>query len=223
MLYQRPGGCCGPVGGDGPIGGQLYARTGVSLPIGGGFLNNVLAPGWDIEMGIRTLFFNPAQDSAWVFDIGVSNIYNNASDKSSKVDLLNVSSTVNSTTTTIPSVPVSVGNLNRTYLNLAGGKEWYLWGNADPHDKHSNMKAGVDLGGRWGTEKIDLNEIEHRTDTIGGVFFAAHADYETPCGDFLFTAGVRVEYSYTWSDILQHQNRTDIEELNVLLTAGVRF
>ncbi len=132
----------------------------------------------------RTLFFNPAQDSAWVFDIGVSNIYNNASDKSSKVDLLNVSSTVNSTTTTIPSVPVSVGNLNRTYLNLAGGKEWYLWGNADPHDKHSNMKAGVDLGGRWGTEKIDLNEIEHRTDTIGGVFFAAHADYETPCGDF---------------------------------------
>ena len=218
-----PPAAAGPSAAMAPSAAKSTWRSGVSLPIGGGFLNNVLSPGWDIEGGVRTLFFNPALDSAWVVDVGITNIFNNASDKSSHVSLLNVSSTVNGTTSTIPSVPVSVASLNRTFFNLAGGKEWYLSGTADPHANASIFKVGVDGGGRWGSEKIELNELTHRTDVTGGVFAAVHADYEVPCGAWQFMAGLRAEWAYTWSDILQHQNRTDNQDLNLMLTAGVRF
>ena len=71
---QNGSGCQGPVGGNGPIGWETYLRSGVSLPFGGGPLARALDPGWVIQGGARSLFFNSAQDAAWTADFSVSNI-----------------------------------------------------------------------------------------------------------------------------------------------------
>src|SRR4051812_15602535 len=61
ILGTKPG-CCGPVGGDGPIRGELYLRGGPSLPVEGAYFGHTLKPGWDIDGGGRVLFFNTDLD-----------------------------------------------------------------------------------------------------------------------------------------------------------------
>jgi hypothetical protein len=222
----HPAGCCGPVGGDGPIGTEVYLRTGLAFPIGGGFLNSVLDVGWEIEGGARALFFNPQRDAAWVIDTSISHVYNTVRNPERTVGLTNFPIMVNGMTQTLPTFNVSVASVNRTYVNLAGGREWYLMGSPDCREAGQvSWRAGIDGGGSWGTEKMNLNQTRHRTDTIGGVFVAAHTDVEVPCGcrGAVFLFGVRGEWSYTWSDILQHQNLTDLTELTVLFNAGLRY
>ena len=115
-------------------------------------------------------------------------------------------------------------SLNETFGNLAVGREWYLWGSAEQDGCcYRNWRVGVDCGGRYGTEKLEVHEITHRTDTIAGLFLAVHSDIEIPWGQVIFQAGVRAEYSYTWSDILQVQNYSDTQDIKVLLSLGLRF
>ena len=35
--------------------------------------------------------------------------------------------------------------------------------------------------------------------------------------------GVRLEWDYTWMDILQHQNNSDLQDINLILNTGFRF
>src|SRR5262245_49857389 len=70
--------CCGPIGGHGPIGSELYFGPGANLLVGGGLLNNNLQVGWQLLGGFRTLFFNAPGDRAWVLDLGGSYTYNDA-------------------------------------------------------------------------------------------------------------------------------------------------
>lgn len=229
ILYERGPGCCGPVGGDGPIGWELYMRTGVSFPIDSGFLSGVLDTGWSISGGARTLFFNPQQTAAWTVDLGIINIYNYGNHRDQTVTLTNV--TVPTTnpitgqngTTTIPSIATAVRSYNQTMGNLGIGKEWYLTGCADVTTDHVNWRVGVDGGGRYGAAKVELTGLRHETDVVGGMFIALHSDVELPWGNCLLQAGVRTEYGYTWSDILQHQNDADVQYINVLVTAGLRY
>ena len=136
--------------------------------------------------------------------------------------------TLNGTTSQVlPSFPVTVQSLNRTYVNLGVGREWYLWGPAHiegmSHGDLPNWRIGAEGGGRYGTADLILNEIQHRTDNIGGFYLAVFSDVEYPWHCCVFTAGLRVEYSYTWDDILQSRNLSDIQDLNLLVTLGVRF
>src|SRR4029077_17414579 len=39
ITYRSPG-CCGPIGDEGPIQGELYLRGGPAVHVGGGFLNH---------------------------------------------------------------------------------------------------------------------------------------------------------------------------------------
>jgi hypothetical protein len=56
-----------------------------------------------------------------------------------------------------------------------------------------------------------------------GFFLAAHTDVEIPWGGCLFYVGVRAEWGYSFSHILQDQNDGDIQEVILLGTLGVRF
>ena len=56
-----------------------------------------------------------------------------------------------------------------------------------------------------------------------GVFLAVHSDLEIPCGCCIFQAGLRSEYGYTWADILQRQNNSDVQDINLLFNLGLRF
>jgi len=221
ILYDREPGCCGPVGHDGPIGYEIYLRSGASFPVGNSGLGGALDTGWVIEGGARTLLFNPAADAAWTIDLGLGNIYNRVGDRSVQFPLKNIPSSTSPTGAA--DVTVTGSDLNRTYVYLAGGREWYLWGSAEQDGCNGNWRVGVDVGGQYGTEKLDLNEIQHQTDTIGAVFVAVHSDVEFPCGACIFQAGLRLQYTYTWSDILQVQNNADVQEFTLQGTFGIRF
>jgi hypothetical protein len=157
---------------------------------------------------------------AWTVELGIATVTNHAhAPPYPGIPLTIFLQTPNGPTLTNTSATLEA--LNRTFLDVGGGYEWYLWGSAGCHQK--SWRIGCDTGGRWGSEKADFNEITHRTDVIGGVWGAVHTDLEIPCGCCLFQAGFRVEYGYIWSDIMQIQNKSDTQDLNILFSVGVRF
>jgi hypothetical protein len=226
--------CCGPVGG-GPIRTELFVRSGISIPVAGKIFRHVLEDGWDIEAGGRTLFFNPEKTAAWAIDLGLTNINNHGQHSDIHIPLTVL--VPNSTGTGATSVSfgsgglpgVTVRELNRTYVNAGFGREWYMFGQdcgcGDCGDCGGGFRwrFGVDGGGRWGTARIKYHELPHRVDVIGGVYAAAHTDLEYSCGCCTFLTGFRLEWGYTWSDILRRGNIADVEDLNLMLTLGVRY
>jgi hypothetical protein len=125
-------------------------------------------------------------------------------------------------TITVPSLNVTVSAFNQTFVNLAGGREWYLVGSGDCSYCGWSWRAGFDVGGSYGTAKMNFDEIQHRTDTVGGIFGAVHTDLEVPYHCAILFGGVRGQYNYIWTDILQ-ATRGDYHSINVLLTLGARF
>lgn len=93
------------------------------------------------------------------------------------------------------------------------------------------MRAGFDLGTRWGTEKVDLDIINdpiddstyrHRSDNYGGVVLGWHAYVEVPMRAWTWVGGLRAEYGYNWSELLPGQN-SNIHDVNLLFTTGFRY
>jgi hypothetical protein len=226
MTYRRPGSCFCPIGANGPIQTDLYFRAGPNFIVGGGTYGHTLGAGYEVQGGARALFFGPQRTSAWVVDLGIVNDYNRGHHSEVQVPLtVIVPGPFGSTLTSFGSngLPgVTIVDLNRTYASLGLGKEWWLAPSADAPG--CKLRWGIDGGGRYGAEKGDFNEIRHRTDTIGAVYAALHADLEYTCGCCCtLSVGVRTEYSYTFADILQSQNNSDVQDVSVMLTLGVRF
>jgi hypothetical protein len=233
--------CCGEIGGDGPIQTELFFRVGPSIPLGNGTLVDNLQTGLYLGAGGKALFFDPSLSSAWTLEMGIANISNHShSDPLGRTIPLSILVPQNPATPVTPfdssgqlppqrvvfgqnGVPgVTVRDLDRTYFDFGGGKDWYLWGAANSDG--AKLRFGFDGGGRWGSAMAEFNEIRHRTDVIGGLWAAVHADVECPvCGCCVLEAGFRVEYGYTWSDILQIQNKSDVQDLNLLFNVGIRF
>jgi hypothetical protein len=215
--------------------------TGVEIPAGEHIFGHVLETGWVVQGGGRTLFFNPAMDRDWNIDLSVSNILNHGQHSDIKIPInLLVPNTPGSQPPVLVNPlfsGVSVRELNRTYVNLAFGRDWYL--HRPPDAWIHRLRIGLSAGGRLGTEKLELIETTHRTDTIAGLFIGLSTDIEIPCGCCTFLFGMRTEWGYTWSDILQYQpapgatqgpmgtrgpiNNSDLQDVNFLFTAGVRF
>ena len=168
-IVHNQANCCSPFGGDGPINTELYIDTGPSIPVGGGILHHIMETGWDVRGGGRSLFFNPAVDAAWTIDLNLSYIYNHAR-PNPKVP------SVNSTGSTIQA---TLKDLNRTFVNGAFGREWYL--NAPANAAGWKWRAGFDLGGGIGSGLVDFVELRHKTDTIYDVVIGLHSDLEVPC------------------------------------------
>jgi hypothetical protein len=116
---------------------------------------------------------------------------------------------------------VTFSGLNRTAGVLALGREWYL--SEAPGGFGATWRAGFDVDGLYGSEKLDLNELRHRTKVFYGTAIAAHTDLEYPCGACIWQVGFRVEVDFTFSEILQDQNNADVYDVNLLLNLGVRF
>lgn len=231
--------CCGQTGEDGPIQTELFLRIGPSIVAGNGTVADVLQTGLYLGGGGRVLFFDLPMSSAWTIELSVANINNHAHAGPTAFPLEKIvpqdpanPATPRDATGNLPPQRVFFGkdglpgvtlrSLNRTFFNVGGGKEWYLWGNA--HSNGNTARVGFDAGGRWGSASAQFNEIQHKTDVIGGVWAAAHGDVEFPiCGCCVLQAGFRVEYGYTWSDILQIQNKSDVQDINLLFNIGMRF
>jgi hypothetical protein len=223
IVGNQPG-CCGPLGGNGPIQIEPYFRFGPSVPVHGFIFEKTLTTGWVFAGGGRSLFFDADQTAAWTIDLGLSNVANHGKSPEIRIPLrgILVPTSNGQGAARIPLLPVTVESLNRTYANLGFGRECYLLGAANNCDGW-NWKVGVDGGGRWGTERLETHELRHRSDVCGSLFAAAYSDVEYPCGGAVFQAGIRIEWDYNWSDILQLQNNSDMQDLNFLLNLGFRF
>jgi hypothetical protein len=226
LAYPRPTGSTG-VGGDGFIAGEVYLRSGITFNLGGtGVFGRIYEPGFEIQGGVRSVFFQPDPTVGWTIDLGLSTTwYHNRRDEITV--LRNVPSTSSilgqNITTILPSLPVTPTNLNQTAFRLALGQEYYLFGDADPADGYLKWRAGWDAGGTLGTEKLNFDEIGHRTGMTYGGLLAIHSDVEMPYGQCIFQAGCRAEYRYTGSNILQSQNNSDLSTLGFMFSAGVRY
>lgn len=188
-------------------------RAGLSLPVGGtGGLANTVEPGWLIQGGGRSLFFNPAMTSAWTVELSVSNIWNHGNQPNRTYD--------------VNGAPVSTLAINRTFANIALGKEWYLLGPAN--NCHWNWTLGMDGGGQLGAMRLDLSDpseasgYRRRQDVVSGLFTALHTDVEIPFKSCILLAGFRAEWGYTFSDIIESIN-SDISNINLLYTGGIRY
>jgi hypothetical protein len=214
LAYEQPG-CCGPLGRHGPIGTDIYFRTGIAIPGGPGTLAGTLNTGWRFDLGTRTLFFNTSGDSAWAVDLGLTYTFNNAGSQE-----------------IVPyfTIPATVRELHRWGFTLGLGHDWFVSGPGFvTWDSPSTMAYGVDFGGRWGTSSVQVNISDNPAldslrnyDVTGSLFVGAHADYEVPMGGWTFLLGGRVEWSYTWTNLMPLTN-SDIQDFSFLLTTGVRY
>jgi hypothetical protein len=221
IAYPRPCGCCGPVGKHGPIGAELYFRTGISFATGGGLVGDNATPGLWIQGGLRTLFFNRAQDAAWTVDLGLSTSWHDIQGAPTAI-IRDFTRIVDSTMQIIPEQPVTPSSVNYTLVSLGIGRECYLWGAPDCGGE-PRCRVGWDGGGHYGSSKMVLYEIQHRTDTVGGFFLAMHGDIEVPTGCCILYAGARLEYGVLWSDILTSRNDTNVQLINLLVNFGLRY
>jgi hypothetical protein len=220
--WTGPGGtgCCGPVGGHGPIVSELFLRQGVNIAVGGGVLRDVTYPGYIMSFGARSLFFNPIGSGAWTLEYGIDYIYNNGSKDNYEFDIFGTF--------------VNVRETHRAAFHVAAGREMYLM--APAYQPGKNWRAGWDVGGRYGYQRANFNLIAEdpandpvpidfgrRSDTFGQVFLSLHTDYIYPLnGCISLVAGLRTEWAYHFSDIIPTFD-SDLQEVNIMLNFGLKF
>ncbi len=223
ITYDRP--CCDePADGVYSLGSEFYFRVGPTFPIGGQTLSRALQNGWMLQGGGRFLLFNPVRTKAWVVDAGISTHFNDADEPTARFTITDFIINADGTTQRVvfgqAGIPgVTIRSYNRTFANLGFGREWYIF---QPEWSEGNKwRVGADIGGRYGSSSIRLNEIQRRTDVVGAVYTAIHTDYEIPCGCCTWMGGIRGEWAYTWSDILQQTS--DLMDLSLLFNIGFRY
>jgi len=219
ITYNRPG-ATPPVGNALPLMHELFLRSGVEVPLPNTVVGKNLLTGWEIGGGGRLLLFNPQATAAWTAEVGMVTMENfhNSRGMQFPLSVVNTGTRINFGQNGLPGLTIK--DLNRTFVNLGGGREWYVLGTAiDPGRK---LRIGIDGGGRWGSAKMDFQTYPHRTDTIGGLYTALHADLEIPfAGTCAFITGLRTEWDYTFMDILQR--KSDVMGINALATFGIRW
>lgn len=234
ILYNQPG-CCGPLGNQQPLRYELFLRAGPSFPIEGEVFSRTLETGWAIEGGGRLVCFDLPQTKAWTLEMSLTNVHNNGRRSELEVPLF-FRELINNPNFN-PFQPIGPNNpqqisiqrrgevmiraLNRTFVNMAAGREWYLVG--DGGREGPSWRFGMDIGGSWGSNKAEFVEIRHRTDVVYRCFVALHSDVEIPRGCFTYVAGFRALWDYSWSEVLQSQNNGDLQDIMLMGTIGVRF
>ncbi len=212
--------CCGPIGGNPAIVSELFMRSGVSLPYGNGPVADALKTGWAISAGGRVLCFDQPGKNAFTIELSGLNTHSVSTNSQTIPYPL-----INPQTGAQVLVPGTVRSLNRTYVNVGLGMEHYLMGNGFQNTGENRWRVGFDAGGRYGTEKLLFNEFNlvHANDVTSGFYVAIHSDLEIPCGYWSFVAGVRGEWDYTFSNVAGPLVDSDVQDINLLLTLGIRF
>jgi hypothetical protein len=228
--------CCGPVGANGPLTYELYTRTGPSFVIGGGnVFAGALEFGWNVTGGGRSLFYNQAGDSAWYLDLGLGYTYTRGGDRVINVfsprERISDEGDPNFGQLAGPDEihPFRVRALHRTTFNYALGRFWWLNGPGYlPAEADWNSRVGFDVGGRWGTNHVDLEPVAEPTNYLRrsgishGIYVGANWDWERPMGAWVLFGGLRAEWGHNWMNLVPPQDG-NVQDINALLTLGVRF
>lgn len=212
-LQYGNGNCCGPIGAHGPVGQEVYFRIGPSFPVGQSNFPRNLNTGIATQIGGRSQFFNAAGDAAWAIDAHLAYTYNNAGGR----DII-----------TFRTEPVIIRDLHRWAVGLGFGRDMFLVAPgfvAGTWD--ANFRLGWDVGGRLGSGHVDLTPLlepdgyRRHQDTFGQTFVGVMGTIEVPVGGYTALGGLRVEWDYTWSQILP--KGSNFHEVDVLAVMGVRY
>src|SRR5437763_1325084 len=111
--------CNGPTGKNGPIGSEFFLLTGPSIPVANSIQDRFANTGWMVEIGARSLSFNPGGDKAWTVMLGLHYQYNNGSGVPAPFNFFNS-----------PDLPVTIRDVQRYAFNFGGGRDWFLIGAA---------------------------------------------------------------------------------------------
>ncbi|MFL5327876.1 MAG: hypothetical protein ACJ8C4_03090 [Gemmataceae bacterium] len=219
--WNGPGGtgCCGPIGGNGPIMTEGFLRTGIALPVAGGIFNNVLNPAYMFSVGARSMFFNVKGSAAWTVEYGIDYFYNNGNHPEQVFDVFGTF--------------VDIREYHRSAVHISFGRELFIFSPA--YQCGTNYRFGVDWGGRYGYSRVNFNlpdspdqtqeptNTTHRSDVFGAVLIGFHADYEVPISNCMtLIAGIRAEWAYNFTDIIPTWD-TDLQEAIIMLNLGFRF
>jgi hypothetical protein len=234
----QAGDCNNSIGGNGPLTYEIIGYTGPSFPILGGVLNNRLTVGWMVGADTRTLFFNQERDAAWVLVLGYSYIFNKGQDEQVKeIDVLTRSFVDD---LTVQGGRRRVGDallgqyvtaLHRETLNFGFGRDWWLNGPGSlGNEPASNWRVGTEIGGRWGTGHVNLVpkqftppfDYNRRGGVYHGIYLSAYTNYERSFGNVIMYSGLKVQWAYNWMNYVPPQD-SDLQDLNILMTFGVRF
>jgi hypothetical protein len=238
------------VGGNGPLTYEWIGYTGPSFPILGGVLNNRLTVGWMVGTDARTLFFNPTQDAAWVLVLGYSYVFNkgqndlhNALDVATPRDRQAIDPVTGQPRFDANFNPIiernpidgigryTVHSFHRQTVNFGIGRDWWLNGPATVGcASPSNWRVGAEAGGRWGTGHINLQVADpadrgnhlRRAGVHHGFYLGTSVTYERSFGNAILYTGLRGQWGYNWMNYVLPQDG-DTQDLNLLLTCGVRF
>lgn len=218
ILYRRD--CCE---GKGcrltPLYTEVYLRSGPSFPVGGQTLSRELNTGWSVMGGARALFFNEQLTRAWAIDLHLISTFEQGEPGGNAFPITIFRGSTREDFGVGGTPGVTVRRSNRTMVGLGAGREYYLWQPADTEGR--KWRVGFDGGGRYGSHKLDFYETRHITDVVGAIYLAVHSDLEFMCCHTLWHTGVRLEWAYTWSDILRRES--DVQDINLLFTVGVRY
>ena len=215
---SSPSYCCSPVGGNGPIGAEIFLYSGPTIPAGGGTLFPRLKTGWMVELGGRSLFFNTEGNAAWSATLGLSYQINGGELNSSPFFYFNI--------------PVVPRDLSRWAFSFSGGRDWFLYNSGSDGGLGRNLRFGADVGGRWGTSWVSLLEAGNpdsetnylrRQDVYRSLFLGAQINFEWPMGGWVLFGGLRSEYCFNWWTDLLPGSDNRLNDVNILLTAGFRY
>ncbi len=227
------GGCCGPIGANGPITYELVTYTGPNLPTAGGILSRTLNTGWTVGENANSLFFDCSGDAAWVLGLGVSFTYNRGNQRT-PLDVFTPAPKVDTSGNPLPAQPDQLNEfvvraMYRTTFNFSIGRDWFLDGpGITGLESVGNWRIGTDIGGRWGTAHVelvptaDLTNYLKKGSTTYGVYGGFHVTREIPFGGVILYSGFRTEIGYDWMNVVPPQGG-DIFNVNLFLNAGVRF
>ena len=218
-----------PVGGNGPITYETYFRTGPNIIVDAGGANGSLdRSGWVYQFGGRSLFFNPAGDAAWVVDLGLSTTINRGNRLQHTIPVLASELRGGDPSNTF-TIPLGIRSISRTSFNYGIGRDWFFNGPGYlGQAPETNWRFGTDIGGRYGTASIgfepqdDPGGYRRRHGIYHGLYLGTSLNWERNYCGWILLAGIRAEYGYTWMNLIPPLNG-DIQDVNLMLTLGVRF
>jgi hypothetical protein len=224
ILYHQSDTCYCPVGGNGPIKCEFYINNGLSFPFGNSVYGQTLQTGWEIQGGLRTMFYNTTRDRAWYIDTGIGNTHNDTRQNELRIPLTiivpNAAGVPTLTTFGQGDIPgVTIRSLDRTYVNLGLGRSWYL--RPQTYDSWT-VRIDADAGARYGSVDAKFHEIRHRSKPFESAYTGLQSNLEIPCGCCVFFGGLRAEFNYTWTHVLQ-ANKANFPEVNLIFCTGVRY
>ena len=220
---------------------ELTLRTGPSFIVGGNRFDHVLHTGVATEITARGFCYNADHSAAWTLTMGLADTYNTADESVTTMRREDdVQATVGRALATQVVSEYGIEYLNRQYVLLEAGREWY-WFGSDPCGPR--LALGIDAGGRVGHAHAQITLVNrtftpaptadnlpsllsdlpefHVTDTIEGIFAGVHAGMFYNRWGYDIFLGVRGEISRDWIKIVDNDNK--IDQLNVLVELGVRF